>query len=75
MEGSSFIGALLHAYHLHPLVEIFKYMTEFMTSIPIIKEKMTNSLKIIIDKLFRIWCGTMMWQISSISHKGHMLSH
>jgi hypothetical protein len=34
---------------------------------------MTNSPKVIMDELFStIIIQDMMWQISSISHKGHM---
>jgi hypothetical protein len=34
---------------------------------------MTNSIKVIVDELFKtIVIINMMWKISSINHKGHM---
>jgi hypothetical protein len=35
-----------------PLIEIFKYMIKFMTNIPVMKNKMINSLEVIMDELF-----------------------
>jgi hypothetical protein len=37
----------------HTLETFFKYMTKFMTNIPVIKDKMVNSPKVIMDKSLR----------------------
>ncbi len=63
-----------------PLIEIFKYMIKFITIFQSWKTKWLIALKLLWMNClwqysFKTWCRTMIWQISSISHKGHMWNH